>query len=203
MLGGKAGIVHLHLGDGDGPFALIDRAVGTSELQHTQFLPTHANRSRAVFDAAREYVTRGAVDLTTSAWPVFQDEEVKPSRALARLLEGGAAPERVTMSSDGGGSLPRFDAGGALQGIDVGDPASLFAEVVDAVAIEGLPLEQALPPVTATPARILKLERKGRLAPGMDADLVLVDADHHIRHVMSGGLWRVGAHATGGTEVSR
>ena len=197
MLGGKAGIVHLHLGDGDGPFDLIDGAVETSELRHTQFLPTHANRSRAVFDAALEYVTRGAVDLTTSAWPVFQDEEVKPSRALARLLESGAPPDRVTMSSDGGGSLPRFDAGGVLQGIDVGDPASLFAEMVDAVATEGLSLEQALPAVTTNPARILKLERKGRLAAGMDADLVLVDGDHRIRHVMSGGMWRVGEYAGG------
>ena len=195
MLGGKAGIVHLHLGDGDGPFDLIDRAVETSELRHTQFLPTHANRSRAVFDAALDYATRGAVDLTTSALPVFQDEEVKPSRALAGLLEAGVPPEHVTMSSDGGGSLPRFDAEGALQGIDVGDPASLFTELIDAVATEGLSLEQALPAVTSNPARILKLERKGRLAAGMDADLVLLDSDHRIRHVMSGGVWRVGANA--------
>jgi beta-aspartyl-dipeptidase (metallo-type) len=198
MLGGKAGIVHLHLGDGEGPFDLVDRAVEASELRHGQFLPTHVNRSRAVFEDARGYASRGAVDITTSAYVAFPDEEVKPSRCLATLLGDGVPPERVTMSSDGGGSLPRFDGEGELQGTDVGDPASLLAELTDAVRREGLPLERALPSVTSTPARILKLAGKGRLAPGMDADLVLLDRDLGVRHVISGGVWRVGRPHGGG-----
>jgi beta-aspartyl-dipeptidase (metallo-type) len=197
MLGGKAGIVHLHLGDGAGAFELLDRAVETSELRHGQFLPTHVNRSRAVFEEARRYATRGAVDITTSAYVAFPDEEVKPSRCLATLLEDGVPAEHITMSSDGGGSLPRFDAEGVLQGSDVGDPASLLAELRDAVSQEGLPLERALPSVTSTPARILKLGRKGRLAPGMDADVVLLDRGLGIRRVMAGGEWRGGDRPRG------
>jgi beta-aspartyl-dipeptidase (metallo-type) len=191
MLGSKAGVVHIHLGDGEDPFDLIDRAVEGSELRHTQFLPTHVNRSRAVFDAARDYATRGAVDLTTSAFAAFAHEEVKPSRALATLLEDDKIPAgHVTMSSDGGGSLPRFDDRGALQGMAVGDPRTLFAELVDTLTREGVSLERALPSVTSNPARVLKLARKGRLAEGMDADVVLLDTAHHIRHVLSGGVTR-------------
>jgi beta-aspartyl-dipeptidase (metallo-type) len=197
MLGGKAGIVHLHLGDGPGAFELIDRAVEGSELRHGQFLPTHVNRSRAVFEEARRYAARGAVDITTSAYVAFPDEEVKPSRCLATLREDGVPAERVTMSSDGGGSLPRFDAEGSLLGTDVGDPASLLAELIDAVHREGLPLERALPSVTSNPARVLKLRNKGRLAPGMDADLVLLDRELRIRHVISDGVWRVGSPVEG------
>jgi beta-aspartyl-dipeptidase (metallo-type) len=196
MLGGKAGIVHLHLGDGEDPFDLIDRAVEASELRHTQFLPTHVNRSRAVFDAARDYATRGAVDITTSAFAAFAHEEVKPSRALATLLGDETVPDgNVTLSSDGGGSLPRFDDQGVLQGTAVGDPATLFVELVDAIAKEGVPLERALPCVTSSPARILRLPRKGRLAEGMDADLVLLDSQHRIRRVLSGGVSRRGEGA--------
>jgi beta-aspartyl-dipeptidase (metallo-type) len=191
MLGGKAGLVHLHLGDGEDPFGLIDEAVESSELRHNQFLPTHANRSRAVFAAACDYATRGAVDLTTSAFAAFAHEEVKPSRALATLLaDESIPPENVTMSSDGGGSLPRFDEKGALVGTAVGDPRTLFAELVDTVTGEGVTLERALPSVTSNPARILKLPRKGRLAEGMDADLVLLDSGYRIRHVLSGGVSR-------------
>jgi beta-aspartyl-dipeptidase (metallo-type) len=137
------------------------------------------------------------VDVTTSAFVAFPDEEVKPSRCLATLLEDGVAPGHVTLSSDGGGSLPRFDAEGVVQGMDVGDPATLLAELVDAVAREGLPLEQALPSVTSSPARILKLARKGRLAAGMDADLVLLDRELAVRHVMAAGVWRVGGPPAG------
>jgi beta-aspartyl-dipeptidase (metallo-type) len=198
MLGGKAGIVHLHLGDGAGPFDLVDQAVERSELRHSQFLPTHVNRSRAVFEDARRYATRGAVDITTSAYVAFPDEEVKPSRCLATLLGDDAVPaQHVTMSSDGGGSLPRFDDQGVLQGSDVGDPATLLAELREAVTGEGLSLERALPSVTSTPAEILKLRRKGRLAPGMDADVVLLDRELGIRHVMAAGEWRWGPPSGG------
>jgi beta-aspartyl-dipeptidase (metallo-type) len=197
MLGGKAGIVHLHLGDGASPFDIIDRVVEASELRHGQFLPTHTNRSPAVFEEARRYAVRGAVDLTTSAFVAFADEEVKPSRALATLLEDGVPLGHVTMSSDGGGSLPHFDDQGVLQGTDVGDPATLLAELVDAVSREGLPLDQALPSVTSNPARILRLARKGRLAAGMDADVVLLDRDLAVRHVMARGVWRVGGSPAG------
>jgi N-acetylglucosamine-6-phosphate deacetylase len=40
----------------------------------------------------------------------------------------------------------------------------------------GLPLEQALRTVTHVPAKVLGL-RKGRLAPGYDADILLLDDD--------------------------
>jgi N-acetylglucosamine-6-phosphate deacetylase len=46
------------------------------------------------------------------------------------------------------------------------------------VELAGLPIETVLPLATSTPARILGLDnRKGRIAPGLDADLVILD-DH-------------------------
>ena len=45
----------------------------------------------------------------------------------------------------------------------------------DAVLNEGVPLELALRAVTANPAALLKLERKGRIGEEMDGDLVLLD----------------------------
>jgi beta-aspartyl-dipeptidase (metallo-type) len=51
--------------------------------------------------------------------------------------------------------------------------------------------ERLVPSVTSNPARLLRLAREGRLAPGTDADVVLLDREHRIRHVMADGVWRV------------
>ena len=58
----------------------------------------------------------------------------------------------------------------------------------DLVQKEGLRLSDALRLVTQHPARALGLEaRKGALAPGMDADIVLLDGDLRVRHVYARG----------------
>ncbi len=48
-------------------------------------------------------------------------------------------------------------------------------------------LENAVWMMTSTPARILGLSRKGRLAPGCDADIVLFDDDVAISRVYIAG----------------
>ncbi|MBR6883017.1 MAG: amidohydrolase family protein, partial [Bacteroidales bacterium] len=47
--------------------------------------------------------------------------------------------------------------------------------------------ENAVRMMTSTPARILGLSRKGRLAPGCDADIVLFDDDVRVGCVFIGG----------------
>ncbi len=49
MLGGKAGIANIHLGDAKNPFQPIYDAVEKSELKLTQFFPTHCNRNQLYF----------------------------------------------------------------------------------------------------------------------------------------------------------
>jgi N-acetylglucosamine-6-phosphate deacetylase len=49
-------------------------------------------------------------------------------------------------------------------------------------------LAEALPTLTTIPARLLGLsERKGMIAPGFDADLVLLTADHQIKYSFVNG----------------
>ena len=95
------------------------------------------------------------------------------------------------MSSDGCGSLPSFDESGVLAKLEVGEPASIFREFVDAVRDEGLPIDHAVRVVSTNVADILKLPGKGRIAAGADADLAVLDADLRLRHVISGGQWMV------------
>ena len=56
-----------------------------------------------------------------------------------------------------------------------------------AVKEAGLPLLDAVKMITATPAEIMKLSKKGRIAPDMDADLVVFDEDINVRAVFAHG----------------
>ncbi|MFC9507595.1 N-acetylglucosamine-6-phosphate deacetylase [Streptomyces sp. NPDC057002] len=62
-----------------------------------------------------------------------------------------------------------------------------------AVTVDGLPVEDAVRALSATPARLLGMaDRIGSLEPGKDADLVLLDADFELKGVMRRGEWVVG-----------
>lgn len=175
LIGGKAGIVNIHLGDFGDPFSLIHEAAAVGGIFYNQFLPTHCNRSQRVFSAALEYGPKGFVDLTTGSFPYYQDIEVKPSDAFFRLLAADTPPEHITMSSDAGGSLPHFDENGKYLGMKQGDTVSLLREVLDIIAEDEKMASQAIQTVTLNPATILKLPRKGRVEPGYDADLLALN----------------------------
>lgn len=187
MLGGKAGIVNIHMGDAQNPFQPIHDAVLQSELNYRQFLPTHCNRNDYIFEDAKKYGRDGYVDITASSYPYFPEYEVKPSKAIVELLAAGVPLEHITMTSDANGSLPLFDERGELVRLEMGQPKSIFNEMVDAHRNEGLPLEKAVAVVTSNVARILKLKKKGIIQRGADADLVFVNNDFEIIHIIARG----------------
>jgi beta-aspartyl-dipeptidase (metallo-type) len=198
MMSGKAGIVHLHLGDGARGLALVRRALDETEIPARVWNPTHVNRRRALFDEAVALARRGCtVDVT--AFPVADDEDAWPAdEALVRYWASGAPAERVTVSSDGGGCLPAFDADGRVTHMGVGDAAALPATLARLLS-RGVPLEHALAPFTRNPATLLRLPGKGVIAAGADADLVALDAEGGVRAVMARGAW----HVRDGTLVRR
>lgn len=187
MLGGKAGVANIHLGDAKNPFQPIYDAVNGSELKLTQFYPTHCTRNPYIFEDAKIYGINGYIDLTASSYPYDMENEIKPSKAIGELVKAGVPIEHITITSDGNGSLPNFDAAGHLTSIDMGYPKSVFTELSDAVLHERLPLEMAVKVVTSNVADILKLKGKGRITIGHDADLVVIDADFGISDVIARG----------------
>lgn len=190
LLGGKAGVLHLHMGDGPRGLSLVREALATSELPASVFNPTHINRRRALLDEAIELARTGAV-VDATAFPVAQGEDAwTADQALVRYLDSGAPAERFTISSDAGGCLPVFDADGRVASMDVGRPGALLQALQSAMA-SGMPLERALPAITRNPAAHWGLGRKGRLEVGSDADLIVLDADGAPSDVMARGRWHV------------
>lgn len=71
-------------------------------------------------------------------------------------------------------------------GTIAGAHALLDTGVRNLVKLLDVPLAEALIPATAVPADVLGL-KKGRLSPGHDADIVILDADHRPRQTFVGG----------------
>jgi beta-aspartyl-dipeptidase (metallo-type) len=190
LMSGKAGIVHLHVGDGPRGLELVRQALDRSELPAGVFNPTHVNRRRALFDEAMALAERGCtIDIT--AFPVADGEDAwSAEEALVRYLDAGLDESRVTVSSDGGGCLPTFDAEGRVATMEIGSPAAIGG-ALRAVLARGQPLERVLPAFTSNPARLLRLHRKGRLNPGADADLVVLGPDGDPADMMARGRWHV------------
>jgi beta-aspartyl-dipeptidase (metallo-type) len=190
LITGKAGLLHLHLGDGDRGLDLVRQALDTTELPPRVFNPTHINRRKALFEEALEVAKRGCtVDIT--AFPL-DDEDVYLSApdALLRYLDSGAPPENVTISSDGGGCLPKFNDQREVIHMDVGKPSSLIEMLQELLRLGGT-LESALPAFTSNVAKIMRLHDRGRIGTGLAADLVVLDSEQQIQHVMVGGTWHV------------
>jgi beta-aspartyl-dipeptidase (metallo-type) len=190
MMTGKAGVLHLHLGDGPRGLDLVRRALKGSELPPRTFQPTHVNRKSVLFEEALELSKLG-VPIDITAFPVSEGEDALPAEtALAHYLDHGRDPGLVTVSSDGGGCLPRFDGHGRVAGFGVGAPSALAACLAQLLR-DGHALESVLPAFTSNWAGTLRLEGKGQLVAGADADLVVLADDHSIRDVMAQGLWHL------------
>jgi beta-aspartyl-dipeptidase (metallo-type) len=195
MIAGKAGIVHLHLGDGERGLDLVRQALAMTELPARVFNPTHVNRRKALFDESIE-LARGGSTVDITAFPVEQDEDAWPADvALQRYIESGAPAGNVTISSDGGGCLPVFNEQGEMIRMDIGRPSSLIGTLGDLLQA-GAGLADVLPAFTSNVADILRLKDRGRIREGMAADLIVLDDEHRVSDVMVAGIW----HVAGGTQ---
>jgi beta-aspartyl-dipeptidase (metallo-type) len=189
ILSGKAGVVNVHMGDGEKMVDYLEKITDTTEIPIKQFIPTHMNRNSELFQRGIQYAKRGGlVDFTTSTTPLFLEEgEVKCSKGLRIRLDNGIPVQNISFSSDGQGSLPYFNDKGEYLGLQVGRITSLFKEVVDAILEEKVSIEDAISVITSSPAHNLKLNNKGHIKEGKDADLVILDSDLNIDTVIALG----------------
>ncbi len=190
MIAGKAGILHLHLGDGERGLDLVRRALAESELPARVFNPTHINRRKALFEEALPLAHAGCtVDIT--AFPVADDEDAWAADvALGKYLDSGAPANRITISSDGGGCLPVFNEQGEMLKMDIGRPASLSTTLAELLN-DNRPLESVLPAFTSNVADLLRFGDRGRISVEHAADLLVLGDDNQVSDVMAAGIWHV------------
>jgi len=200
LLSKKAGVMHLHLGDGPRGLSLVRQLLDETELPPRVFHPTHVNRRKELFEEACQLSRRNLV-IDVTAFPVDEGENAWSAPDAWELFHEKSCPAgNLTISSDGGGCLPVFDDNGEMVKMDFATSAGLPETLLE-LTRRGHPLDRVLPAMTSNVARLLRLPGKGRIAGGNDADLVFFAEDFGVRHVMAGGRWMIqdGAPVTRGT----
>lgn len=183
MLGGKKGIVHLHVGSGKQGIAPLFNLLAHTELPIGLFLPTHMSRVPNLVDQGLDFIRAGGnIDITADP------DERKTVEVIEKLLSKNADLTHVTLSSDGNGSMPVFDERRNIIGMKTGSVATLLESVRAIVSAGVMSLPDALSLVTTNPADRLGLEsQKGQVVKGADADIVILDDHLEIDKVMCSG----------------
>lgn len=170
MLGGKPGILTLHMGDDPRGLAPVFEALERTSIPIKTFRPTHVTRNWKLFEQALKFASMGGyIDLTCDCPP-----ESRTAEGLRRARAAGVPSGHITISSDGQGSWSRYDEAGNLTQIGVSGISAIYDQVRDLVQKEGLDLSEVLSYVTANPAAALELKKKGTIRPGADGDILLI-----------------------------
>lgn len=190
IISGKAGVIHIHMGSEKPGLTPILKAIENTDIPIEQFAPTHLNRCEELFNESIEFGKEGGyVDITAGVSPEYGfNEAIKPSEAVKTLLKNNVPVERITMSTDGNGSMPKFNEKKELIRMLIAPVHSLYKEFVDMIKIEKLKIEDAVRITSTNIAKHLKLNQKGEIKPGKDADLIILDRDTlKIRYVIARG----------------
>jgi len=183
MFAGKPGIVHVHVGSGSRGLAPILAVVKQTEIPISQFIPTHIGRDTTLLRQGIDFVSKGGcIDITASS------KANKAISIIKEFQESRIDLTKVTLSSDGNGSKPRFNGRGELTGMATGDVATLGKTLKVLVEGKVLPLPDALALITSNPADRLGISgRKGSIQKGADADLLILDEELRIKQVFAKG----------------
>jgi beta-aspartyl-dipeptidase (metallo-type) len=166
MLARKCGLTHFHVGEKAGRLAPLRELIDDYNVEPTWLYATHVERNEPLMREALALARRGVhidVDIVEEDLPHW----------LRFHLDNGGDPEQLTVSSDASLSSPR----------------TLLQQLRAAVIGHDFPLDLVWSLATANTARVLQLERHGRLQRGYVANLLVLER---------GTLDLIGVHGRGG-----
>lgn len=179
LLSRKAGVVHIHIGEGKQGIQPILQILKNSELPIEQFVPTHVNRTKNLFRQAAQYCKNGGnIDLTAG-----ESVGLPVPNAIQVLIGNGIPLSKVTISSDANGSIPNNG---------VGKIQALYDDIKSCIINKKITPDRAFYFVTKNVAEVLKLyPQKGALMEGSDADILIVDRNYQIQKLFCMGKLRL------------
>ncbi len=191
ILAGKAGVVHIHMGGEKLGLSYLFDIIRNTEIPIEQFAPTHLNKKdEELFRQVVEFGKIGGyIDLTAGAsGEEKSSKNIKPGKAIRRLLKNNVPIKKITISSDGNGSIPKFNEKKEFVGMRIASVSSLHEEFINMVKEEKISIEEAIHVTSTNIAEHLKLDKKGEIRAGKDADIIALDKDTlKIKYVITRG----------------
>ncbi len=183
MISGKLGVLHIHSGNIPGAFDMYDEIVDRGmPIKHIR--PTHCSRIEHVFESSVKFALKGGyVDYTSGGDTCFGP----CAASVKKALDMGVDPTHITMSTDGHGSMPRFNDKGEMIGMGVCGVEGNYVEMKRLVKEFGVDLSTALRFITSNVADALQLTGYGHVQVDQVANFNLLDEDLNLSMVMSRG----------------
>ncbi|WP_169972828.1 MULTISPECIES: beta-aspartyl-peptidase [unclassified Campylobacter] len=183
MISKKGGVMHMHMGGLSSKLDAVFRILKDCEFPVQYFSPTHCARTKDLFDECLKLQKMGGFfDITSGGSQFAPLHEV-----IAYGIEKGLKLDMMTMSSDGNGSVPKFDESGALVGYGCASCSANLDVLRDVVKNKILTHTQAFALMGKNVAKFLNLENKGSIKVGFDADFTSFNEDMAVQDVIAKG----------------
>ncbi|WP_338402502.1 beta-aspartyl-peptidase [Mammaliicoccus sciuri] len=166
MLSGKAGVTHFHIGTGKHKLKQIHDLIDHFDVKPNKLYVTHFDKGIDLLEEGISLSHKGVyVDLTASSNTI---EYVNYYRAH------GGDISKLTVSSDGHGSLPKFDKHNQLVGYDVAKCSTLTDQLFN-LLVQDSNWEEVIALFTSNVANVLTLHHKGHIEEHYDADILIIN----------------------------
>lgn len=180
LISNKPGIVHFHVGKGKDRLKMIFDILQDTDLPIKHFRPTHI-KEYLEKDAVKFANLGGYIDFTASN---LSDDFVD---FIDKMIQQ-VPLDRITISTDSNGSMPKWNENKELVGIEAGKITYMHELLKCLIKERNLEIETVLSFITINVAKALEIyPRKGILSEGSDADILLLNNDLDIETVISKG----------------
>jgi len=194
-LAGRKGVLNIHLGNYADPSDFFIRACEEDITFRPLIVPTHVTRKTHVFESCLKFLEYGGqIDITAGS-DGDSETSVGSVEGLEIVYKKYGTLDRVSMTSDGNGSMPVWDALGNMIGMGKGSSKVLLADLKKATQRGVIPFEETLRTMTTTPAAAYGIKTSaGTIAENGTANFAVLDENLDLAETILNGktVWAKG-----------
>ena len=195
-LAGLKGVLNIHLGNYPNPADFFIRACEEDITFRPLIVPTHVTRKYEVFESCLKFLEYGGqIDITAGSEEDAKQKSCGSVEGLEIIYKKYGSLDRVSMTSDGNGSMPIWDEVGNMIGMGKGSSKVLLEDLKRATQRGVIPFEETLRAMTTTPAAVYGLKNSaGTIVENGTANFAVLDENLDLAETILNGktVWQKG-----------
>ena len=195
-LAGLKGVLNIHLGNYPNPADFFIRACEEDITFRPLIVPTHVTRKYEVFESCLKFLEYGGqIDITAGSEEDAKQKSCGSVEGLEIIYKKYGSLDRVSMTSDGNGSMPIWDEMGNMIGMGKGSSKVLLEDLKRATQRGLIPFEETLRTMTITPAAVYGMKNSaGTIVENGTANFAVLDENLDLAETILNGktVWQKG-----------